>query len=110
MGKQIPKIFGFESKRENFRGSYNQRDLKSGILNISRLHSGESGWHRELSPHNKQPTEIQCRSSSLKNLWGTRKGVIYASRSSSQRGSIHGRTSLGTKELAGTISLVYPTA
>lgn len=52
--------------------------------------------------------DIQCGSSNLKSAWG-RQWVGYLLISGmSQRGTIHGETSLGISGLAGTISLLCP--
>lgn len=49
---------------------------------MSRLSSGGSrrvrrNWGPTLKEHNKQPTEIQHTSRSLKNVWGIKEGYMF---------------------------------
>lgn len=85
----------------NFMNSGNHLDLKSRIG--ARGHCVTPGVKA-----GKQHMDIQSGISDLKSAETHSGEVIFSFQSMSRRGSIHGEKPLGTKELAGAISLLCP--
>jgi len=97
--------------------SYNQEDLKSKILEISKLSSGRA-W-RALGSRVLILKDTAWQTTCADTLWNQQfekhqgqmvRKLIFSFKSMAQRDKDHGETPPGTKGLAGTISLPYPPA